>query len=228
MINELLKSFTDRCRIGNGLYSPLPIISYWRRVLVECVSFAGDPIGCVLCLRTRLHWLPPRVAFFLTSEMHAVIAHLCLLLPTPLALSPQKATPVPTITPALSPYKVTRLICVLRCPTGLSRSPPPAARAVRITLNFSPYKASDVAGWPAACVTAKGANRRRPHRPLRCRHGRNAASNPPSWPRSPRRKSSSIWKLIAPFYWNSSPILILLCVLSFFVSLLDFFVSPFP
>jgi hypothetical protein len=55
MINELLKSVTDPCRIGNGLQSPLPIISYWRCMLVKCVSFAGDPIGCVLCLRTRLH-----------------------------------------------------------------------------------------------------------------------------------------------------------------------------
>jgi hypothetical protein len=53
---------------------------------------------------------------FLTSEMHVVIARLCLLLPTPLALSPQKATPVPTATLALSPQKVTRSICVLKYP----------------------------------------------------------------------------------------------------------------
>jgi hypothetical protein len=54
--------------------------------------------------------------FFLTSETHVVIAHLCLLLPTPLDLSPQKVTPVPTTTLALSPQKVTRSIYVLRCP----------------------------------------------------------------------------------------------------------------
>jgi hypothetical protein len=54
------------------------------------------------CLRTRLLWLPPRVAFFLKLETHVIIARLCLLLPTPLALSPQKATPVLTTTLALS------------------------------------------------------------------------------------------------------------------------------
>jgi hypothetical protein len=32
-------------------------------MLVGCISFAGDPIGCVSCLRTRLLWLPLRVAF---------------------------------------------------------------------------------------------------------------------------------------------------------------------
>jgi hypothetical protein len=42
------------------------------------------------------------VAFFLTPETHVVIAHLCLLFLTPLALSPQKATPVATTTLALS------------------------------------------------------------------------------------------------------------------------------
>jgi hypothetical protein len=33
-------------------------------MLVGCVSFVGDQIGCVSCLRTRLLWLPPRVSFF--------------------------------------------------------------------------------------------------------------------------------------------------------------------
>jgi hypothetical protein len=71
-------------------------------MLVGCDSFAGDQIGCVSCLRTRLIWLPPRVAFFLASETRVVIAHLCLLLLTPLALPPQKVTHVPTTTLALS------------------------------------------------------------------------------------------------------------------------------
>jgi hypothetical protein len=35
----LLKSVTDRYHIGNGLKSPLLISSYWRRMLVGCVSF---------------------------------------------------------------------------------------------------------------------------------------------------------------------------------------------
>jgi hypothetical protein len=71
-------------------------------MLVGCVSVAGDQIGCVSCLRTRLLCLPPRVAFFLASETHIVIVRLCLLLLTPLALSPQKATPILTITHTLS------------------------------------------------------------------------------------------------------------------------------
>jgi hypothetical protein len=101
----------------------------------------------------------PGSPFFLTSETHVVIARLCLLLLTPLALSPQKATPVPTTTLALSlsPLKVTHSICVLRCPRSLSRSPPLAARALRIMLNFSPQKAGTAVGRPAACATAKGA-----------------------------------------------------------------------
>jgi hypothetical protein len=46
-----------------------------------------------------------------------LLSRLCLILLTPLALSPQKlGTPVLTITVALSPEKVTRSICVLRCP----------------------------------------------------------------------------------------------------------------
>jgi hypothetical protein len=73
-------------------------------MLVGCVSFAGKQIGCILCFRTRLLRFPPRVAFFLTSETHVVIAHLCLLLPTPLILSPQKDTIILTTTLALSPH----------------------------------------------------------------------------------------------------------------------------
>jgi hypothetical protein len=85
-------------------------------MLVGCVSFAGDPIGCVSCLRTRSFDCHPGSPFFLTSETHVVIACLCLLLLTPLALSSQKATPVLTTTLALSLQKVSRSICVLRCP----------------------------------------------------------------------------------------------------------------
>jgi hypothetical protein len=56
---------------------------------------------------------------FLTSETHVVIARHYLLLPTPLAPSPQKATPILTTTHSLSPQKVTRSISVLRCPHRL-------------------------------------------------------------------------------------------------------------
>jgi hypothetical protein len=86
--NGLVKSVTDQCPIGNRLlksitdhsvlvmgYSPLLISSYWRRMLVGCVSF---------------DWHPGSP--FLTSETHVVISSvcLCLILSTPLALSPQK------------------------------------------------------------------------------------------------------------------------------------------
>jgi hypothetical protein len=80
-----------------------------------------------------------------------LLSRLCLLLPTPLALSPQKATPVMTTTIVLSLLRrpVARSVCS-DVPAGLSRSPPPAARALRITLNFSPQKAAAAAGRPAA------------------------------------------------------------------------------
>jgi hypothetical protein len=85
-------------------------------------------------------------------------------------------------------------------PAGLSCLSPPAACALRIALNFSHQKAGAAAGWPAACATAKGASGRRLRHPPRYHRSRNAASDPPPRPRPPRRKSSSRWKLIAPFY----------------------------
>jgi hypothetical protein len=94
-------------------------------MLVGCVSFVGDQIGVSHVLGLVSFDCHPGSPFFLTSETHIVIARLCLLLPTPLALFPQKATPVPTTTLALSPQKVTRSICVLRCP----RRPIPFAAA---------------------------------------------------------------------------------------------------
>jgi hypothetical protein len=127
----------------------------------------------------------PRSPFFLTSKTRAVIARLCLLL-TPLALSPQKATPVPTTTHSLPPQKVTRSICVLRCPHRPVRSPPPAARALRITLNFSEsWRCSRPAS--RVCDGEMGQSGPRPCRPPRCHRGCDAASDPPP----PRRKSSS-------------------------------------
>jgi hypothetical protein len=64
-------------------------------------------------------------------------------------------------------------------PVVLSRSPPPAAHALGITLNFSPRKAGAAAVPPAACAMVKGAIRRRPRHPPRCRRGRDTASDPP-------------------------------------------------
>jgi hypothetical protein len=92
------------------------------------------------------------------SQRRMLLSRLCLLLLTPLALSLQKATPVPTTTLTLSLLRrsLARSVC-LDVPASLSRSPPPAARALRIALNFSPQKAGAAAGRPAACATAKGA-----------------------------------------------------------------------
>jgi hypothetical protein len=102
-------------------------------MLVGCVSFDCHPGSPFFSHRRRM-----------------LLSLLCLLLPTPLALSPQKATPVPTTTLALSlsPQKVTRLICVLRCP----RRPVPFATACL-------YSESRHCSRPAerVCVTAKGA-----------------------------------------------------------------------
>jgi hypothetical protein len=128
-------------------------------MLVGCVSFVGDQIGCVSCLRTRLLLLPPRVAFFLTLEMHVVIACLCLLLLTPLALSLSAEGHSCLDKNTLSLSLLRRSLAWSVCsgvPTGQSRSPPPAAHTLRIALIFSPRKASAAAGRPTSCATVKG------------------------------------------------------------------------
>jgi hypothetical protein len=115
----------------------------------------------------------PRSHFFLTSETHVVISSvfLCLILSTPLALSPQKLghSCSANNTRSLSPQKVTRSICVPRCP----RRPVPFAAA-------SCARSED-------CATAKGAREDVDRAVLR-------TSDPPPRPCSPRRKSSSRWK----------------------------------
>jgi hypothetical protein len=76
---------------------------------------------------------------------------------------------------SLSPQKVTRSICVLICP----RRPVPFATA-------SCARSED-------CAMAKGGRANVDRAVLR-------AADPPPRSRSPRRKSSSRWKLIGPFY----------------------------
>jgi hypothetical protein len=102
-------------------------------MLVGCVSFDCHP-GLPLFLHQRC----------------MLLSRLCLLLLTPLAFSPQKATPVPTTTLALSLLRrsLARSMCS-DVPAGLSRLPPPAACGLRNTLNFSPQKAGAAAGWLA-------------------------------------------------------------------------------
>jgi hypothetical protein len=112
--------------------------------------------------------LAPRVAFFLTSETHVVISSvcLCLILSTPLALSLQKLghSYSDNNTRSLSPQKVTRSICVLRCP----HRPVPFAAA-------SCVRSED-------CAMAKGARADIDRAVL-------LASDPPPQPRSARVES---------------------------------------
>jgi hypothetical protein len=146
-------------------------------MLVGCVSFDCHPESP-----------------FFSHRRHMLLSDLCLILLTPLALSPQKATPVPTTTPALSLLRrsLARSVCS-NVPASLSRSSLPAARALRITLNFSPQKAGVLqqAGRPLLRDGERGQSGRRPRRPPRCRRGCDAASDPPPRPHSPRRKSLS-------------------------------------
>jgi hypothetical protein len=92
--------------------------------------------------------------------MHVVIARLCLVLLTPLALSlrrrPLLFRQQHSLSLSLLRRSLARSVCS-NVPTGLSRSLLLAARALRIALNFSPQKAGAAASWLAACVTAKGA-----------------------------------------------------------------------
>jgi hypothetical protein len=142
-----------------------------------------------------------RVAFFLTLETHVVIVRLCLLLPTPLALSPQKVTPVPTtLALPLLRRSLARSVCSY-VSVVLSCSPPPAMRALRITLNFSPHKASVAAGRSAGRVRDGERGQRTSTAPSSALlpRPRERLLSSSSRPCSPHRKSSSRWKLIAPF-----------------------------
>jgi hypothetical protein len=158
----------------------------------------------------RLLWLPPRVSFFLTSETHVVISFVSYPFDTTLSLSVKGHSSSDNNTRSLSLSLLRRSLTRFvfsDVPAGLSHSPPLAARALRIALNFSLQKASAAVGRPAARAwRRKRQSRRRLRCPPRCRRGRDAASDPPPRPRWPRRKSSSRWKLIGPFYWNSSAI----------------------
>jgi hypothetical protein len=91
---------------------------------------------------------------FFSHRRRMLLFRLCLLLPTPLALSPQKATPVPTTTLALSLSSEGHSLDLCA-----QMSPPacPVARTLRITLNFSPQKVGAAAGRTVACATTKGA-----------------------------------------------------------------------
>jgi hypothetical protein len=87
--NGLLKSVTDRCRIGNRLESPLLISSYWRRMIVGCVSFDGHPGSPFFSHRRRV--LLSRLCVCVLSFRHHS-----------LSLRRSWATTVPATTLALS------------------------------------------------------------------------------------------------------------------------------
>jgi hypothetical protein len=62
------------------------------------------------------------------------------------------------------------------------------------------------AARPRVRDSKRGQSGCRPLCPPRCRRDHDAASNPPHRPCSPRRKSSSRWKLSSLFYCNSSAV----------------------
>jgi hypothetical protein len=122
-------------------------------MLVGCISFgchAGSP--------------------FFSHQRHKLLSRLCLILSTPLALSPQKLghsssdNNTRSLSLSLSLQKVTHSICVLRCP----RRPVPFAAA-------SCARSED-------CATAKGARADIDRAFLR-------ASDPPPRTRSARVES---------------------------------------
>jgi hypothetical protein len=129
-------------------------------------------VGCV-----SFDWHPGRL--FLTSKTHVVISFvcLCLILSTPLALSPQKLGHSCSDNNTHSLSLLRRSLAGSVCsdvPTGLSRSPPPGARA-------------------EDCATAKGARADVDRHPPCLRSSSSTVLGS-------CRKSSSRWKLIGPFY----------------------------
>jgi hypothetical protein len=111
-------------------------------MLVGCVSFDCHPGSPFFSHRRRM-----------------LLSRLCLILSTPLALSPQNLghscsdNNTRSLSLSLSLSLLRRSLARSVCsdvPAGLSRSPPLAPRALRIVLNFSPQKADAAAGQPAA------------------------------------------------------------------------------
>jgi hypothetical protein len=107
-------------------------------MLVGCVSFDCHPGSPFFSHRRRM-----------------LLSHLCLILSTPLALSPKKLghscsdNNTRSLSFSLLRRSLARSVCS-DVPVGMSCSPPPAARALRIALNFSPQKVGAAAGRPAA------------------------------------------------------------------------------
>jgi hypothetical protein len=144
-------------------------------MLAGWVSFAGDPIGCVSCLRTHCHPGPPffshrRHTLLLLVSVFSFQHHSLSFHRRPLLFQQQHSL-------SLLRRSLARSVCS-DVPAGLSRSPP-AVCALRIALNFSLHKAGAAAGRPATRTTVKGASGRRSRHPPRCRRGHDAASDHP-------------------------------------------------
>jgi hypothetical protein len=138
--------------------------------LLGCVSFAGDSFRYARFLGLVSFDYHPGVVFL--SHIGDVRCY-CSSLSSPsdtnrsLPLSPQKATPVPTTTLALSSQKVTRSISLLRSP----HRPTPfvvasCARSEDRALSLSSESRRCSRPTGRVYTTAKGASRRRPrHHP---------------------------------------------------------------
>jgi hypothetical protein len=140
----------------------------------------------------RLLWLPPRVAFFLTSETHVVISSVYYPSDTTRSLSAEGHSCSNNNTRSLSWEGHLLDLCAQLSPPVY----PVHRRQLRalwgsrlISLLRKPVLQQ--AGRPRVRGGERGQSGHRPRRPPRCRHGRNAASDPPPRPRSLRRKSSS-------------------------------------
>jgi hypothetical protein len=138
-----------------------------------------------------------------------LLSRLCLILSTPLAISPQKLghSCSDNNTRSLSSEGHSLDLCAQMSPPAY----PVRRRQLRalwgsrlISLLRKPVLQQ--VGRLRVRDDERGQSGRRPRRPRHCRRGRDAASDPPPRPRSPCRKSSSKWKLIGPFYWNSSTV----------------------
>jgi hypothetical protein len=108
------------------------------------------------CVSFDCHTVSP----FLSNRRRMLLSRLCLLLPTPLALSlsTEGHSCFDNNTRSLSLLRRSLAQSVCSDVTvSLSRSPPPATRALRITLNFTPQNVGAAAGRPATCATVKGA-----------------------------------------------------------------------
>jgi hypothetical protein len=152
-----------------------------------------------------LLWLPPKVAFFLTSETHVVISSMSSPSNTTHSLSAEGHSCFDNNTRSLSSEGHSLDMCVQMSPPAC----PVHRRQLRALwgsrlISLLRKLVLQQAGRPPVRDGERGQSGRRPRRPSRCRRGRDAAFDPPPRPHSPHRKSSSRWKLIGPFYWNSS------------------------